>query len=106
VREKCTTDPSLAVAHKCFWDLHPAKAYAWELRLKNEIKPDFTIDEPGSDQARARFLKDHESKAQELLTNELKRQERKAAKAEEADETPLFDSPEEDSDDGGAQESS
>ena len=56
VRKKCHEDPSLAVAHKCFWELHPAKAYAWELRLQDEIRPDFTIDEPGSDAARARFL--------------------------------------------------
>jgi hypothetical protein len=46
VREKCHKDPSLAVAHKCFWELHPAKAYAWELRLQDEIRPNFTIDEP------------------------------------------------------------
>ena len=52
VRAKCHEDPSLAVAHGCFWELHPAKAYAWELRLQDEIRADFTIDEPGSDAAR------------------------------------------------------
>jgi Eco57I restriction-modification methylase len=28
VADKCEKDPSLAVAHGCFWRLHPAKAYA------------------------------------------------------------------------------
>ena len=50
VEEKCKTDPSLAVAHGCFWKYHPAKAYAWELRLQDEIAPEFTIDEAESDE--------------------------------------------------------
>jgi hypothetical protein len=92
VREKCVTDPSLAVAHHCFWELHPAKAYAWELRLQDEITPDFTIDEPGSGEARARFLKTHAALGAELHAIELKRRERKAAKAddEDRDAGPLF----------------
>ena len=53
VDEKCKKDPSLAVAHGCFWKYHPQKAYAWELRLKHEIRPEFTIDEEGSDKSRA-----------------------------------------------------
>jgi hypothetical protein len=85
VDEKCQKDPSLAVAHGCFWKDHPAKAYAWELRLKDEIRPDFTIDEPGSDEHRKRFLKDHAAEARALEAAEQKRRERKAAKAE-ADE--------------------
>jgi hypothetical protein len=52
VDEKCQKDPSLAVAHGCFWKYHPAKAYAWELRLQDEIDPDFTIDEENSDALR------------------------------------------------------
>ena len=36
MRKKCHDDPSLAVAHQCFWELHPAKAYAWELRLHDD----------------------------------------------------------------------
>jgi len=91
VGEKCVTDPSLAVAHHCFWELHPAEAYAWELRLQDEIKPDFTIDEPGSVEARARFLEDHAAEAAELHATELKRRERKAAKADDEDAGPLFD---------------
>jgi hypothetical protein len=83
VRSKCVEDPSLAVAHKCFWELHPAKAYAWELRLQDEIRPDFTIDEPGSDAARRRFLTDRPQEAKDALANETKRRERKASKTDE-----------------------
>ena len=45
VDAKCQTDPSLGVAHGCFWKYHPAKAWAWELRLQDEIGPDFRIEE-------------------------------------------------------------
>jgi len=102
VRKKCHEDPSLAVAHGCFWELHPAKAYAWELRLQDEIRAEFTIDEPASDAARKKFLSEHAKEAREILAAEVKRRERKAAK-DESDE-PLFDGTaedeaEEDSDD-------
>lgn len=45
VDEKCKKDPSLGVAHGCFWRYHPQRAWAWELRLQDEIGPDFRIDE-------------------------------------------------------------
>jgi len=45
VDQKCQTDPSLGVAHGCFWKYHPARAWAWELRLQDEIGPDFRIEE-------------------------------------------------------------
>ncbi len=91
VRAKCHEDPSLAVAHGCFWELHPAKAYAWELRLQDEIRPDFTIDEPGSGEARERFLAEHAREAAEIEATEKKRRDRKAAKAgEESEAGPLF----------------
>ncbi len=45
VDQKCQTDPSLGVAHGCFWKYHPARAWAWELRLQDEIGPDFLIKE-------------------------------------------------------------
>lgn len=89
VQKKCREDPSLAVAHGCFWELHPPKAYAWELRLQDEIKPDFTIDEPGSDASRNMFLAEHAGEAKEILAAEVKRRERKADKAE--DQAELFD---------------
>jgi len=57
VDEKCQKDPSLAVAHGVFWKYHPAKAYEWELRLKDEISSDFTIDEQNSDEYRQTFEK-------------------------------------------------
>jgi hypothetical protein len=45
VDQKCQMDPSLAVAHGCFWLYHPERAWAWELRLQQEIGPDFRIEE-------------------------------------------------------------
>lgn len=45
VDEKCQDDPSLGVAHGCFWAYHPARAWAWELRLQDEIGPEFRIEE-------------------------------------------------------------
>jgi hypothetical protein len=45
VDAKCQQDPSLAVAHGCFWRYHPQRAWAWELRLQQEIGPDFRIKE-------------------------------------------------------------
>ncbi len=45
VDEKCQADPSLAVAHGCFWRYHPERSWAWELRLQQEIAPYFRIEE-------------------------------------------------------------
>ncbi|MCB9735992.1 MAG: hypothetical protein H6745_25680 [Deltaproteobacteria bacterium] len=45
VDAKCQEDPSLGVAHGCFWRYHPERAWAWELRLQDEIGPDFRIEE-------------------------------------------------------------
>jgi hypothetical protein len=45
VDKKCEDDPSLGVAHGCFWKYHPARAWAWELRLQDEIGPEFRIEE-------------------------------------------------------------
>ena len=47
VDAKCQEDPSLGVAHGCFWLYHPERAWAWELRLQDEIGPDFRIEEAG-----------------------------------------------------------
>ncbi|HEY4014316.1 MAG TPA: BREX-6 system adenine-specific DNA-methyltransferase PglX [Polyangiaceae bacterium] len=98
VRKKCHDDPSLAVAHKCFWDLHPEKAYAWELRLQDEIRPNFKIDEPGSDGARAKFLTEHDREGGDILAKELKRREKKNAKEDEGEAGPLFEQAEDDDD--------
>ena len=45
VDRKGQQNPSLGVAHGCFWRYHPERAWAWELRLQDEIGPDFRIEE-------------------------------------------------------------
>ena len=95
VDEKCQEDPSLGVAHGRFWKYHPAKAYQWELRLQDEIRPDFTIDEEGSDEYRAAFLTDHPAEAEEIRAKEMKRREKKRkkdAKKKGESDGPLFES--------------
>jgi hypothetical protein len=89
VDAKCKADPSLAVAHHSFWRYHPAKAYQWELRLQDELRPGFMIDETDSDAARTAFLTDHADLAGELVAKEHQRRERKrttaAGDSDEAD---------------------
>jgi hypothetical protein len=87
VDAKCQIDPSLGVAHGCFWNYHPARAYQWELRLQDEIRPDFTLDEPGSDAARAAFEAAEPKLVAELVAKEQQRRQRKLAKAGQADAT-------------------
>jgi hypothetical protein len=89
VEKKCVEDPSLAVAHGCFWRLHPAKAYAWELRLHDEIRPEFTIDEADSERARAAFLKLHADEAKAIRLKEHERRERKSRKSDAEDNLAL-----------------
>jgi Eco57I restriction-modification methylase len=88
VDKKCQTDPSLAVAHGCFWKYHPEKAYDWELRLQDpeELGPSFTLDEENSDELRVQFEVKHPDKARELRENEEKRRDKNAAKAEKEKE--------------------
>ena len=76
VDAKCQQDPSLAVAHGCFWQYHPEKAYQWELRLQDEIAEDFTIDEVNSDELRQTFEREYSDKVEELKTAELRRRQR------------------------------
>ena len=83
VDEKCQKDPSLAVAHSVFWKYHPAKAYEWELRLQDEIAPDFHIQEPDSQTLRGEFVKDNSELVKELVQKEKKRSERKKNKEED-----------------------
>ncbi len=85
VDEKCRKDPSLAVAHGCFWKYHPEKAYQWELRLKDEIGPDFKLEEKDSDALRAAFLEAHPERAREIEAAEVARLERKAKKRDQAE---------------------
>ncbi len=78
---KCKKDPSLGVAHGCFWKYHPGKAHQWELRLQDEIEKDFTIDEEGSNDFRAAFEKEHPERVKALKAAEEKRREKKRKKA-------------------------
>ncbi|PZO41936.1 MAG: BREX-6 system adenine-specific DNA-methyltransferase PglX [Pseudanabaena frigida] len=87
VDEKCQKDPSLAVAHRVFWKYHPAKAYEWELRLQDEIAPDFHIEEPDSQSLRDEFIKGNPELVKELEQKEKKRKERK--KNKEEDQIPI-----------------
>jgi hypothetical protein len=83
VDEKCQKAPSLAVAHGCFWKYHPEKAYQWELRLQDEIGPDFKLDEKVSDALRAAFLDKQPTRARDLEAAEQARRERKARKQDQ-----------------------
>lgn len=82
VDSKCKADPSLGVAHGCFWRYHPERAWAWELRLQDEIGPDFRIREvpyrPGGRElgdggdgpCRDAFLRDRPAEALAAIENE------------------------------------
>jgi hypothetical protein len=45
VDKKCQEHPSLGVAHGCIWRYHSTRAWAWELRLQDEIDAGFRIEE-------------------------------------------------------------
>jgi hypothetical protein len=113
VDEKCQTDPSLAVAHGCFWRYHPERAWAWELRLQDEIGPEFRIVEPpyrpggrelgdgGDAPHRAAWLRDHEKLALAAIEKEATRRmgrnkarARRASLAGHAPPAELFDATE------------
>ena len=92
VDAKCQEDPSLAVAHGCFWKYHPERAYEWELRLQHEIEPEFTIDEESSDEYRPEFLSKQPQRAREIHDAEMKRREKEEAKkVDEERQTNLAD---------------
>ena len=88
VDAKCQKDPSLGVAHGCFWRYHPARAWAWELRLQDEIGPDFRIEEApyrpggrdlgdaGSGPHRDAWLRDHAREALAAVEKEAARRMR------------------------------
>jgi hypothetical protein len=90
VDDKCRRDPSLGVAHGCFWRYHPASAWAWELRLQDEIGPGFRIDEApyrpggrdvgdeGSGTHRDAWLRDHALEALAAVEKEAVRRMRRS----------------------------
>lgn len=88
VDAKCQEDPSLGVAHGCFWRYHPERAWAWELRLQDEIEEGFRIEEapydppgleggPTGDEGdaahRARYLEEHPDEALAAVEKEALR---------------------------------
>ncbi len=79
----CRRDPSLAVAHGCFYRYHPALAWAWELRLQSELGPDFRLAEPsyrgdgGHEAHRREFLADHPERARAIAEKEAERRLRR-----------------------------
>lgn len=83
VDKKCQADPSLGVAHGCFWKYHPARAWAWELRLQDEIGADFRIAEApyrgdgGDEEHRDTYLMENPVEAFEAVAKELKRRIKK-----------------------------
>lgn len=84
VDDKCQKDPSLGVAHGCFWKYQPAKAWAWELRLQHEIAPDFRIEEAsyrgdgGDVEHRKAYLRDHALDAIATIEKEVLRRRKDA----------------------------
>lgn len=100
VDEKCQKDPSLSVAHGCFWKYHPEKAYQWELRLQDDLGPDFLITEKDADERRKSFLKKESKLAAELQAAEEVRRERKANK--QTQEALALESAEDTDDEGEA----
>lgn len=87
VDAKCKVDPSLGVAHGCFWRYHPARAWAWELRLQHEIGPDFRIEEKpyrgdrGDAEHRAAYLREHPTEALAAIEKEALRRRGRAKAA-------------------------
>ena len=113
VDAKCRKDPSLGVAHGCFWKYHPAKAWQWELRLQDEITPDFRIEEApyaapdnttddGDGPHRDAYLREHAQEAIDAIATEANRRMRKLRKdALEAEMTRLKEVADENRKSGG-----
>jgi hypothetical protein len=98
VDKKCQSDPSLAVAHGCFWKYHPAKAWKWELRLQDEIGPDFRIEEApyrgdgGDTEHRTAYLAAEPKEALEAVEKELMRRRGKGDEIKIVSEMTLLES--------------
>lgn len=106
VDAKCKEDPSLGVAHGCFWRYHPDRAWAWELRLQDEIEGSFRIEEapydpPGLDGGptgdegdavhRARYLADQPDEALAAVEKEALRRRGRGKDAAPIAELRLLD---------------
>ena len=77
VDAKCQGDPSLGVAHGCFWRYHPGRAWAWELRLQDEIGPEFRITEGDDAPHREAWIRDHAQEALAAVEKEALRRVKK-----------------------------
>lgn len=85
VDAKCKDETSLAIAHGCMWRYHPERAWAWELRLQEEIGSDFRLveapyqpggrdlEESGHEFHRARWLAQHPKVLLEAVEKEVLR---------------------------------
>ena len=97
VDAKCQVDPSLGVAHGCFWKYHPQRAYTWELRLQDEIGPDFRIEEVsyrgdgGDAEHRTAWLREHTAEALVCVEKEAMRRRGRGAKRKVVDSLRLLD---------------
>jgi hypothetical protein len=72
VAQKCTQDPSLAVAHRCLWKFHPHIAWKWELRLQEEIGEHFVLQEKDSGTLSTSFFTTNTALAIQILEEEIK----------------------------------
>jgi hypothetical protein len=71
------------VAHGCFWRLHPALAYEWELRLQHELSdPTFTLDELDAKAHREHLLAYNPSLARGIEAREALRLTRLESRGE------------------------
>jgi hypothetical protein len=97
VDQKCRVDPSLGVAHGCFWRYHPARAWAWELRLQDELGPDTRITEAppaddGGDKAhRSAFLREQPALAIAAIEKEAVRRMGRAKGRQLVHQLPLLE---------------
>ena len=98
VDAKCQEDPSFGVAHGCFWKYHPARSWAWELRLQAEIGPDFRIEERpyrgdgGDPEHRAAYIRDHAENAIEAMEKEALRRRGRGEKTHAVSEMRILES--------------
>ena len=104
VDAKCKDDPSLGVAHGCFWRYHAGRAWAWELRLQDEIGPDFRTEEkpyrPGGKDLgdtgdaphRSAYLRDHAEEALAAIEKEALRRMGRSKKRKLVSEVSLLES--------------
>lgn len=99
--QKAWKDPSLGVAHGCFWFYHPERAWAWELRLQDEIGQTFRIEEKpyargregeGDAALRAAYLREHPAKALEAVEKEAVRRMGRGAKQKAVPELRILES--------------